>query len=92
MENQKNQFNLLKGNFNGEDAKAILATLLNDKMQYHRLRNLSHEERFGKPEPHAIERIAELKKTFQDIMSYLKQYEGNAEFEIHADISIRLVN
>ncbi len=32
MENQKNQFNLLNGNFNGEDAKAILATLLNDKM------------------------------------------------------------
>lgn len=89
MTNQKNQFNLLKGQFNAEDAREILLTLFNDKIQYHRLKNFSHEERLGTPDKHAVERIPELKKTSEEIIAYLKQYESNAEFEIHADIVIR---
>ncbi|MBS1604865.1 MAG: hypothetical protein JST42_19525 [Bacteroidetes bacterium] len=89
MAKQKNQFNLLNGKFNGEDAKEILATLYNDKIQYHRLKSFSHEERFGQPEPHAVERISELKKNLEAILIYLDQNTAKTHFEIHADIVIR---
>lgn len=89
MAREKSQFNLLKGTFNGQDAKEILITLFNDKIQYHRLKNFSHEERFGKPDAHAVERIPELKKSSDDIVAYLKEYDENAAFEIYADIVIK---
>lgn len=88
MADSNNQFTLLKGNFSSEEAKEILTRLFNDKVHYHRLRNFSHEERFGEPEPHTSGRIAELKKTLECVMTFLSQYEGDATFEIHADINI----
>lgn len=91
MAKQENQFNLLKGTFTATDAKEILATLFNDKIRFHRLRNFSHEERFGVPDPHATERVPMLKQTLEDILTLLKQHDTEAQFEIHADIKIKPV-
>ena len=88
MTKQENQFNLLDGTFTATDAKEILVTLFNDKIRFHRLRNFSHEERLGMPDPHAIDRVPKLKQTLEDILGLLKQQDGDALFEIHADIII----
>jgi len=91
MAKQENQFNLLNGTFSAKDAREILATLFNDKISFHRLRNFSHEERFGTPDPQATERIPKLKQTLEDILTVLKQHDAEAQFEIHADIKIKPV-
>lgn len=88
MAKQKNQFNLLNGTFTTNDAKEIMATLFNDKIRFHRLRNFSHEERFGVPDPLAAERVPLLKQALEDILTLLKQHDADARFEIHADIKI----
>ncbi len=91
MEKQENQFNLINGTFTATDAREILVTLFSDKIRFHRLRNFSHEERLGVPDPHTAERVPKLKQTLEDILGLLKQYDGETEFEIHADIMIKPV-
>ncbi|KYP13618.1 hypothetical protein [Flavihumibacter sp. CACIAM 22H1] len=91
METREKDFNLVDGCFTNADAKEILATLFSDKIHFHQLRNFSHEERFGKPDAHAMERIPVLKKTLQETLAFLQTYEEETEFEILADIRIKAV-
>ncbi len=91
MEKQENQFNLLNGTFTRKETKEILVTLFTNKIQFHRLKNFSHEERFGKSDPHAVERIPELKKTLEEILSLLERNGEESQFEIHADIKLKVV-
>lgn len=89
MEKQGSKFNLLNGTFTDAEAKEILVTLFTDKIRFHSQRNFSHEERFGKPERHARERIPELKKALEAILIFLEQRGEETSYEIHADIQIR---
>lgn len=91
MKNQKNEFNLLHGTFNAAYTKEILQRLFNDKIMFHSLRNFSHEERFGKPDPHAQARIPELRRTLEEILNYIQMHKSDGRFEIHADIQINPV-
>lgn len=91
MNLQQNNFTLLSGTFSEADAKEILTTLFADKIQFHRLKSFSHEERFGKPDPHAAERIPVLKKTLRELVECLNAFDSETHFEIHADITIKPV-
>lgn len=91
METQENKFNLLNGTFTGTDTQEILGTLFSDKIRFHSLKNFSHEERLGKPDLHAQERILELKKTLEDVLNFLKLQDEQKKFEVYADIKIKQV-
>jgi hypothetical protein len=92
MKNQESKFNLLDGTFTGTETREILVALFRDKINFHSLKSLSHEERFGKPDLHAQERIAALKRILEGILSFLDQNADGNRFEIHADIKIRTVD
>jgi len=91
MENQTNAFNLLNGIFTGMETKEILTALFKDKIRFHSLKNFSHEERFSKPHLHAQERIPELKKILSDVLDYLEQNGKDNNFEIHADVRMKVI-
>lgn len=91
MTKQGNEFNLIQGTFTTEEAREILATLLNDKIKFHSHKDFSHQERYGKPDPHAEVRIPELKKTKEDVFAFLKEYSVDNKFEIHADIKLHFI-
>lgn len=91
MTKQQNEFNLLRGTFSSEETREILVTLFKDKIQFHNLKNFSHEVRFGKPDLRAQERIPELKRTLEEVLDFIKQNEGEDKFEIHANIQVRVV-
>ena len=85
------KFNLLNGVFTGNEAKEILVTLFSDKIRFHSLNNFSHEERFGEPDPHAMERIPVLRKTLEDVLVLLGENGEEQKFEVYADIKIKAI-
>lgn len=85
------KFNLLNGVFTGSEAKEILVTLFSDKIRFHSLNNFSHEERFGAPDPHAMERIPVLRKTLEDVLVLLGENGEEQKFEVYADIKIKAI-
>lgn len=92
MENQKNEYNLVNGTFTRTETREILVTLFRDKIRFHSQKNFSHEERFGKPDIKAQERIPILKSTLEEVLKFLEQYHNESGFEIHADIIITPVS
>ncbi|MGN6396009.1 MAG: hypothetical protein ACTHMI_10625 [Mucilaginibacter sp.] len=88
----KNEFTLIDGTFTGSEANELLSTLFMDKLRFHNIKNLSHLERFGKPDVQAEKRIQGLEETLEDVLKFLKNYDQEKEFEIHADIKIKPLN
>lgn len=89
MTTLKNEFNLIDGTFTGSETNELLSTLFMDKLRFHNIKNLSHQERFGKPDVQAEKRIQGLEKTLEELLKFLKNYDQEEEFEIHADIKIK---
>ncbi|HRJ71719.1 MAG TPA: hypothetical protein PLS03_05810, partial [Terrimicrobiaceae bacterium] len=54
------RFQLIDGTFPPGDACRILLSLVDRKMDYHRVEKFSNEERFGRDSSHSEKRLAEL--------------------------------
>ena len=91
MKNSSNDFNLIEGAFTIAEAKEILMTLFSDKIKFHSLKDFSHTERYGAPDPHAQVRIPELKSTRDEVLNYLADFNEKYKCEIHADIRLNIV-
>jgi len=87
----KNEFKLIDGTFEGPEANELISTLFTDKMRFHNIKNLSHLERFGKPDVQAEKRIQSLKGTLDEVSKFLKSHGQTGNFEIHANITIKPV-
>lgn len=70
---------LISGTFPAEDARAILLTLLNDKINFHVKKSFSSEERFGVADELSIKRISELKKSMTIIKDMIHEAEKKGE-------------
>lgn len=82
---------LIKGNFTAEEAKDILITLLNNKINFHQMKNFGLMERFGKPEFGSQNRIDELKMNRDELNNLFKKAkENNVTFSIDSVIKIRM--
>ena len=92
MTKLNNEFNLIDGVFTGSEASELLSTLFTDKMRFHTLKNFSHKERLGKPDVHSEERIQKLEKTQKEILDFLKNSNGDNQFEICANIIIKPIS
>jgi hypothetical protein len=60
--NKIETLNLIEGNFSEEEAGEILMALFSAKINYHRMKDFSSRERFGRPDETAQKRIPELQK------------------------------
>lgn len=85
------EFVLIKGSFSIEDAKNILLSLFNYKINFHELHNFSAVERFGSDDPYSVARIGELKESRNSIAKILEKAEKEGlEPKIDALIKIQL--
>ncbi len=84
---KQQQFNLIDGIFDSEEAKEILLCLIDSKIQFHNNRIFSHEIRFGTKNNDSVNRIEELKETKKQI---LQMIEGG-NFSINSQINIESI-
>jgi len=81
---------LINGVFTPQEAREVLLTLLNHKINFHRLRNFSSEERFGKKDEASTKRLKELDESRKQVLSLLADAESAGyKLEIESMINIR---
>lgn len=82
---------LISGKFAPQDAKEVLLTLLNDKINFHKKKIFSHEERFGLVDETSKNRITELTKCRENIIRIIQDAEANNKMlTMTSTINIRL--
>ena len=83
----------INGTFKPSEATEILMGVFRNKINLHNLRNWSSEERFGKPEPDSIKRIAELREAQALLERLIKKAEKEAkELVIESTFLVSLTN
>lgn len=60
---QTESIDLVRGTFTPSDAREILFQLLDSKINFHNLKNLSSRERFGKPDFDSEKRLEQLRES-----------------------------
>ncbi len=81
---------LISGAFQPQDARELLLTLMNDKINFHVNKNFSSEERFGVADELSKKRIPELKKDIEIIKSIIQEAEEKSKtLVINSMISIK---
>jgi negative regulator of replication initiation len=69
------EIKLIEGHFSAEEAKAILMNMLNNKIHFHEIKNISSLERFGKEDKNATKRIPELKESIEIVSELIQKAE-----------------
>lgn len=73
---KKETIELIKGSFSPDEAKEILLQMLNNKMKFHKLKNWSSQERFGKPDAFSEERLKSLEESRKKVEKLLSESTG----------------
>lgn len=71
------------------EAKEILCSILNDKINFLNLQILSVQERFGEESVRMKRRVAELKAEKEDLMILLISYK-NGDYSVEIDCQINM--
>lgn len=82
---------LIEGDFSLNEAKEILTSMFNSKINFHNIQNWSSQERFGKDDETAQKKIPLLRneiKKLEEIISEAKA--NNKRLVINSEITISL--
>ena len=91
MENQLT-FSLIEGKFLPKDSREILFSIFKSKIRFHRLKNFSFQERFGKDDKLSLQRITQLQNTLEEIIKTLALAEEQGKnLEIKSEIKIKII-
>jgi len=83
---------IIDGKYNFEEAEDLLMNMFLSKINFHNLKNLSSQERFGKLDETAQVRIPELKKEIQKLNEILNEAKiNNRKLVIHSEINISMI-
>lgn len=82
-------FKLIEGEFSTEQAREILLSMIQYKIQFHSIKILSNEERFGIKDTHSIQRLSELRETLQDIKTAMDAI-GDKKLVIRSNITVEI--
>lgn len=86
------QYELIRGDFEPDDAREILGHLVGKKVNFHQTRNFSSLIRFGHEDAHSLQRIEELENTFSELKAIIRQAaEQGTKLRISAQISVETV-
>lgn len=86
---KKETIELIKGTFTPGDAREILLEMLNSKINFHNRKNWSSRERFGKPDAHSEQRLAELRESRQKVEALFAEH-FNEENSVTINSSIEI--
>lgn len=90
-ESEKKNYCLISGSFSPDAARQVLMSLINHKINFHRLNDWSHRERFGQDNPAAVKRVEELGQAREDIAQLLEEAAAmGLKLRIRSDIEIEL--
>lgn len=89
---KNHQLQLIENTYKLEDAKEVLFSLVNDKMEFLKLQIMSKTERFGTCSADFSERLEALRAEKQNLQKLFKQYEGQEDvhFEIDCLVDIKV--
>ena len=80
---------LIEGLFTDAEAKEVLMNIFLSKIKFHEQRNFSHQERFGKPDEHAVQRIAMIRSSIENLQQLLADAgKNNQTLQIVANVNI----
>lgn len=83
---------IIEENFTSDEAKDVIMNLFSSKLNYHQIKNWSSQEKFGKNDEIAQEKIPALKnemKRFEEIL--LEAKANNKKLVISSEINIELL-
>ncbi len=83
---------IIDENFTSDEAKDVIMNLFSSKLNYHQIKNWSSQEKFGKNDEIAQEKIPALKnemKRFEEIL--LEAKANNKKLVISSEINIELL-
>lgn len=90
--NNIEQLTIIEGNFSEVEAREILMNIFSTKINFHSIKNLSSQERFGKDDEIAQKRIPELKNEIERLEQILKEANANNKrLLVSSQISISLL-
>ncbi len=82
---------LIQGTFTGDEAKDILLSIYASKINFHKMKNFSSQEWYGKNDELADKRLKELTSEVEKIKAILKISEAdNLKINITSEIVIEL--
>ena len=91
MEN-KYQYKFIEGDFSTEEAKTVLMTLINNKINFHNLNSFSDYVKHNGNSEKSKKRISELITTREAILKLIEEAEKKElKLSIKSDISIELI-
>jgi hypothetical protein len=88
MELQKD-FDLINSTFEPGDARDLLVSMIDSKINFHVIKNLSSQERYGMKDEHSLRRINELKQSWQEL-SQLLDHASHAGMDVQISSSIKI--
>lgn len=92
MEKQDN-FTLIEGQFSPTESRELLLSIFKSKIRFHRMKNFSTKERFGKDDENALSRMLQLQETLASIFKVIETAEKeNQVLEIRAEIIFNFTN
>jgi hypothetical protein len=92
MNEKKQNFKLIDGVFNPIEAKKIVISLINNKINYHDLEDFSNHIRFNNNLSHSQKRVNELQVAKEELSNLISLAEANGwELKINSTIEINIV-
>jgi len=89
---RKQNFKLIDGVFNPVEAKKIIISLINNKINYHNLEDFSNHVRFNNNLSHSQKRVNELQDAKEEIANLISLAEEKGwELKINSTIEINIV-
>lgn len=89
--NKEEKLSLIEGVFEAKEANEILTNIYLTKLNFHKMKNFSSQERFGKDDSTAIRRIPELKLNMEKFYKFIEEANlKNIKLEISSEIKIKL--
>ncbi|WP_312819254.1 hypothetical protein [Kaistella carnis] len=86
-------FTLIEGQFSPTEYRELMLSIFKSKIRFHRRKNFSTKERFGKDDENAISRMLELQETLASIFKVIETAEKeNQVLEIRAEIIFNFTN
>lgn len=91
--NKIEKLTLIEGEFFPDEAKEILANIFSTKIHFHEMKNFSSQERFGKQDEIAQQRIPLLQKELKKLNEILSEAKvENKKLLVSSHINISLID
>lgn len=89
MNQSKHQFTLINSTYRAEEAREVLTSLINDKIQFLNIQAHSLNERYGLSTVHLENRIKELEQERKRIIDMLRSVDNkDAMIEISSQVNL----